>query len=550
VPAPKYQEWKTVETLVLALKEKEGVTPYVIGAGVPYGNGEECLYDIFKSAWLGRQTFRFLAPGNNFIPTVHTRDLARLVRNVVVEKPQKSYFLAVDRGNSTQKEIVSTIVTNMSDLSADFPVIGPEQAVLAEFTDIMTLDLRMEPSSLMTSDNFRWWSEEGMTANFQKVADEFNRWRRLQPIRVLLVGPPGSGAEQLADLLSENYRLEPQRFDVLMDQAAQGESDKNAELREKLREISEIANDPKKAAGGVPDVPIDMLKTIMEDGLESKVACRFRGWALTGFPLSIKEAEEFLLEDPPQEEPVDGEDTAADPPPDPDAAPPPKVPREKFCPQHIFILNNGDQEKCLERAKGESPETFNEMEFKRKTEKYNKTNLGEEGNNNLLADWFKENLPQSIVYDPIDVAQVIEEDGTLESIASQMFEKMEEKELPFNFLPVIRKAAEQVVEEVKEDIDAAAREEELKALEREQQRKDEENERIEKIKKDEQHLLEENSKQLRQYLTAFVVPTLTQGLIEVCQEQPADPVDYLAEYLFAFHSRSQPPILPAEEAAA
>ena len=33
-------------------------------------------------------------------------------------------------------------------------------------------------------------------------------------------------------------------------------------------------------------------------------------------------------------------------------------------------------------------------------------------------------------------------------------------------------------------------------------------------------------------LMAHVMPTLTQGLVDVCKVRPADPVDYLAEYLF------------------
>merc|ERR1711904_457581 len=117
-------------------KEKEGITPYGVAAGIPYGNGEDSLYDMFKSAWLGRQTHRLLSccqpdqgkalqqiisPGNNFIPTVHTRDVARLVRNVVLEKPERSYLLAFDRGNLTQKELVSTVITELSDLSGDVP---------------------------------------------------------------------------------------------------------------------------------------------------------------------------------------------------------------------------------------------------------------------------------------------------------------------------------------------------------------------------------------------------------------------------------------------
>lgn len=544
VPAPKYQEWKTVETLVLALKEKEGITPYVVAAGIPYGNGEECFYDIFKSAWLGRQVCRLVAPGNNFIPCVHARDLARLVRTTVIEKPEKSYLLAVDKGNLTQKEIISTVVSEMSELTGDIPVIPHEQALLAEFTDVMTLDLRLQPSELMTSESFRWWSGDGFVANFQKVAEEFNKWRKLKPIQILLLGPPGSGAEELAPLVAENYRLQPIRFDQLMDEVIKGEDEKGAELRQKLVEIHEIANDPKKAAAGVPSVPVELLIGIMEEGLKNKV-CQFRGWAGTGFPLSIEEAEALFLEDAPVEAPPEGEEEAeAEAPAEGAEEPPPleKVPRKQYLPQHVFFLTD-DEASCLARAK-EEPE-FSEGNFKHKTDKYKKDTLGEDGQN-LLADWFQEKL--GITATVIDVAQVISDGGSLEGIATQIFEQVDSSDPPFNFLPVIREKPAEVVEEEAGDTDAAAREEELKAQEREQKRKEaEEQERLEAVKKTEQQLLEKYSESLRQYLTTFVVPTLTKGLIEVCQEQPADPVDYLAEYLFAFHSQSVPAASAVEE---
>jgi adenylate kinase len=37
---------------------------------------------------------------------------------------------------------------------------------------------------------------------------------------------------------------------------------------------------------------------------------------------------------------------------------------------------------------------------------------------------------------------------------------------------------------------------------------------------------------LRNYLLQHVIPTLTEGLIEVCAIKPEDPIDYLAEWLF------------------
>jgi len=52
------------------------------------------------------------------------------------------------------------------------------------------------------------------------------------------------------------------------------------------------------------------------------------------------------------------------------------------------------------------------------------------------------------------------------------------------------------------------------------------------IKDDQNDILDEKSKPIRQYLLDNLVPILTDGLIETCKLQPDDPVDSLAEFLF------------------
>ena len=37
---------------------------------------------------------------------------------------------------------------------------------------------------------------------------------------------------------------------------------------------------------------------------------------------------------------------------------------------------------------------------------------------------------------------------------------------------------------------------------------------------------------MRQFLMKYIIPVLTEGMIEVCKVGPIDPVDYLAEYIF------------------
>ena len=36
----------------------------------------------------------------------------------------------------------------------------------------------------------------------------------------------------------------------------------------------------------------------------------------------------------------------------------------------------------------------------------------------------------------------------------------------------------------------------------------------------------------RQFLMKFIVPVLTEGMIETCKVGPIDPIDYLADYIF------------------
>lgn len=52
------------------------------------------------------------------------------------------------------------------------------------------------------------------------------------------------------------------------------------------------------------------------------------------------------------------------------------------------------------------------------------------------------------------------------------------------------------------------------------------------IREEEKEQLDHKSQPIRQYLNDNLVPILSDGLIHVCVNQPDDPVDALAEYLF------------------
>ncbi|KAL6435641.1 hypothetical protein ACFW04_005516 [Cataglyphis niger] len=76
---------------------------------------------------------------------------------------------------------------------------------------------------------------------------------------------------------------------------------------------------------------------------------------------------------------------------------------------------------------------------------------------------------------------------------------------------------------------------EREILERKKQREEKMKEwtnLLEKLKQEEEERLCILAEPLRQYLTKYVFPTLTEALIEVAKLRPEDPIDFLAEYLF------------------
>ena len=126
----------------------------------------------------------------------------------------------------------------------------------------------------------------------------------------------------------------------------------------------------------------------------------------------------------------------------------------------------------------------------------------------------------------------------------EMFESMrvyiERSGRSFNYLSSVKvlnvKREEELVKEEKNSkAEVAATEEASKSkseLERTGLEKLQEG-RLETIK---QHMaaLEDTSKlNMRQFLMKQIIPVLTEGMIDVYRVGPTDPVDYLAEYIFA-----------------
>ena len=98
---------KHLENLAMtATKFNENVRVHIVCSGLPYGHGEanDVFYEFFRRAWLSLHpdlaSLPVIDTGDNSLPTVHVRDLARFVKYLSSERGaliKKQYFIAVDQ---------------------------------------------------------------------------------------------------------------------------------------------------------------------------------------------------------------------------------------------------------------------------------------------------------------------------------------------------------------------------------------------------------------------------------------------------------------------
>ena len=105
-----YAKIKEVEDKVLNFK-KEGVKTYVISAGVLYGLGESIFNHHFERAWKqDPEKLPIIGEGKNFVPTIHVRDLARMIKKISETPPEQQYIFGIDNTKKpTQKKLIQAI---------------------------------------------------------------------------------------------------------------------------------------------------------------------------------------------------------------------------------------------------------------------------------------------------------------------------------------------------------------------------------------------------------------------------------------------------------
>jgi len=520
-------------------KTKGKFKTYVAASGLQYGAGEDVFHALFKSAWHQLPAaLPVFGPGTNVLPTIHIHDLAALAINVIEAQPETKYLIASDESRSTLLELTTAIAEalgtgKVAHITAEDGV--ENETVTQQELDLLTLDLRLEPVAIKDMA-IQWKGQAGFIESVQATIAEFKTARNLTPLKLCVLGPPGSGKTPYAERLCNHYKLHHIHKEGVIDEAVKKLTESADRLKsedadaltseeqsqaEEDRDLLEQLNASLAESGGVHEA--EQIYTWFKAKLRS-MACLNQGYVLDGYPETEDEAKAIFV--------------AADDAEDPDAPDPLTVP------EFVFALDASD-DFLMQRVR-ELPEGYAVSQ-----------GMTEEGMVVALKTYRDRNLLEKTVLNYFDYQEIhpyyldIEGlDGFLEvpTTLPVDFAALDEGEVmkkatgvvgePRNYGPT---AAEKLVQDRVAEV-KAREEDELEAMLEAQRAADSQktfksdqkkwDASLKLVKQQEEEAMEASSSPLRTFLVRHVMPTLTQGLVEVSKNRPDDPVDYLAEYLF------------------
>ncbi|CAJ1078334.1 adenylate kinase 7a [Xyrichtys novacula] len=522
-PHPSFRNHHNLEKLVLKLAggRKSKLRGYVVGSGLQYGNGENLFHFFFKVSWLMQfPKVPLFGQGTNYIPMIHVHDLAGVIQNIIEVKPKlkSKYILAVDDSKNTIEEIVKKISDTLGP--GKFNILPEEEAItMKAFTPqelyFLSINLRLDAFIIRDSFTLCWTSKGGMIENMTSIVKEYKDSRQLHPVRICLVGPPAVGKTTVAEKLCSYYQISHIKIEEVIKgkitqleevvNKADTEHDSVEAAAAARKQLETLNKSMETNAGRLAD---HLVFDILQEKLYSK-PCRNQGFVLDGFPKTYEEARLFFTEN---------QDSMNQTP----------VYNKTITPEHVFALNASD-DFLTSRVQGLPQNVAEEMhytqeEFTARLEKYRELSTAED----TLLDYFDEIdiLPEHIEVTSGDpeytglLKRITEAVGAPKNygMSPEELEREERKKEGERR----QKAAAEAAEKKRRNEAALAE----MAIQYEEWHKN-----LREVEKQEQELLEAHCLPLRNYLMKYVMPSLTEAMLECSKVKPEDPVDFLAEHL-------------------
>lgn len=333
-PHPHFVAHHACEKLAIKIgvQNAERIGAMVIATGVLYGAGEDLLHYLFRAAWTLTPELPLLGPGENLVPTMHVDDLASCVAELADGDATTAYHVVCDEGVPTLRDITSAVsgalgTGSVAELSPEMGLLVPGMTQLQ--LDTLLCNLRLSPDADATYLRMSWKARSGLVASIDSVVAEYREARKLQPVRIVVLGPPSSGKTTLCNNLAAHYGVRRVDAKAVIESGLAAmqlraaelstlatEEEMKAEADEEVKEAWKVRRADLLAVKAALDsydqanfsrYENSQMATWFKAALRSKNAIN-QGYILDAFPKTEKQAEElWTTEDQGETEKCNGE---------------------------------------------------------------------------------------------------------------------------------------------------------------------------------------------------------------------------------------------------
>ena len=211
--------------------------------------------------------------------------------------------MAVDDGKSTLGDITKRVSELMGP--GAIAKTNKEEALLTGMSqqtyDLITTGVRLDPGIIKDFTGFEWKYESGIVENMPSILQDYKKAFGLQPVRIMVHGPPGSRKTWLSKRIADHYGihyLNPNevmqeivtRLETKIAESAVASGEDPVAINEFSGNEKEILADLKETLASTGKYSGTQISTWMRQKLVS-MPCRNQGYVLDGYPALDSEAD-------------------------------------------------------------------------------------------------------------------------------------------------------------------------------------------------------------------------------------------------------------------